>query len=270
MLPTLSSLHQGRFDLTGLTTARPHGAQHVASANQGGQAKRFPDYPSTRMADFGGAAESSLKLALLHAADPGAQAARCFIEARYLDIFGSHAPVRYANLLVLRDKDGKTAAALGIRRASKESLFLEQYLDVTVEQAVAATSGPATGRDSIVELGAFAAVSSRAATYLVCAMAAYMQHQGFSHALVTSTGRLRRLFALFDFDLRILGDASKDALPDRGESWGLYYDDAPRVLAGSVQHCFEAVLRERNRQVIRSRRDIIDALILQARTLPSC
>ena len=101
-------------------------------------------------------------------------------------------------------------------------------------------------------------------------MAAYMQHQGFSHALVTSTGRIRRLFALFGFELNTLGDARKDALPDGGMSWGLYYDDAPRVLAGSVQHCFETVLRERNRQTIEARRDFIDDLIRQARTLPSC
>ncbi|MFO1132186.1 MAG: thermostable hemolysin [Hyphomicrobiales bacterium] len=222
------------------------------------------------MAALGGAAEPSLKLALLRATDPEARAAKRFIETRYLDVFGSHAPVRYSNLLVLTDKLGKTAAALGIRRASRESLFLEQYLDVAAEQAIATTAGPATRRESIVELGSFAAGSSRVATYLVCAMAAYMQHQGFSHALVTSTGRLRRLFALFDFDLETLGDARKDVLPDGGESWGLYYDDAPRVLAGSVQHCFEAVLRERDRQAIKARRDIIDSLILQARTLPSC
>lgn len=178
--------------------------------------------------------------------------------------------MRYQNLLVLTDAGGNTLAALGIRRASEGPLFLEHYLSVPAEQAIAGMTGAETARNGIVELGSFAASSSRAATYLVVAMAAYMQHQGFSHALVTSTGRLRRLFALFDFDLRNLGDADRHALPDAGRSWGLYYDDAPRVLAGAVPDCYAAVLRERDRQPIPARRRIIDDLIGQAQTLASC
>lgn len=214
--------------------------------------------------------QRQLKLALLPASEPSGQVAKRFIEARYLDMFGSNAPVRYPHLLVLSDNQGNTAAALGIRRASEGPLFLEQYLDVPAEQAIEQAAGDAPSRAGIVELGSFAADSSRTATYLITAMAAYMQHQSFSHALVTSTGRLRRLFALFGFDLRSLGDARKDALPDGGKAWGLYYDDAPLVLAGSVPECFETVLRERDRQPIAARRNIIDDLVVQARTLPTC
>jgi len=202
-------------------------------------------------------------------ARPG-QAARRFIEARYHEIFGSQAGVRYPNLLGLSDERGRLIAAVGIRRASDGPLFLEHYLHAPAETVIAAATGHGTGRSGIVELGSFAARSSRAATYLVIAMAAYMQHQGYSHALVTSTGRLRRLFSLFDFDLSCLGEAHKDDLPDHGTNWGHYYDDAPRVLAGAVPHCYAAVLRERDRQTNATRRGIIDNLIAQAQALSAC
>lgn len=230
----------------------------------------MPDRHGSTGAALGKVEQRQLRLALVTASAPQGQVASRFIEARYRDMFGSNAPVRYGHLLVLTDQLGTTVAALGIRRASEGPLFLENYLAVTVEQAIAETAEAAPSRDTIVELGSFAADSSRAATYLIVAMAAYMDSQGFSHALVTSTGRLRRLFALFGFDLRCLGDARKDALPDGGKNWGLYYDDAPRVLQGSVPDCFDAVLRERNRQPIAARRIIIDDLITQARTLSSC
>lgn len=198
------------------------------------------------------------------------QAARCFIEARYRACFGSETRVRYPHLLVLHDNLGRVAAAVGIRRAWDGPLFLEHYLDTSAEQAIAAATGDRSTRADIVELGSLAARSSLAATYLIAAMAAYMKHQGFVHALVTSTGRLRRLFSHFDFDLVCLGDARKDALPDGGHGWGHYYDDAPRVLAGSVARCYAAVLADRDRQPHAARRRIIDELILKAGALASC
>lgn len=232
-----------------------------------------PEKPSVLLPEdtrASGADQRQLSLALLASGEPAAQGARRFIEARYLQMFGAHAPVRYPNLLVLTDRQGRTEAALGLRRACEGPLFLEHYLAVPAEDAIAGLTGFAPGRDGLVELGGFAARSSRAATYLVTAMAAYMHHQGYTHALVTSTGRLRRLFAMFEFDLRCLGDAHRHALPDGGRSWGLYYDDAPRVLMGRVQDCHAAVLRDRDRQTIAARRATIDNLVLQARALASC
>lgn len=246
---------------------RPNGAPQISGAGSEQPGKWFPAAHRYTAATLDRMEPRQFKLALLSATGPGGQAARNFIEARYLEMFGSQARVRYPSLLVLTDDNGDTVAALGIRRASEGPLFLEQYLDDAAEQAIASATGASPTRDSIVELGSFAARSSRAATYLVAAMATYMEHQRFSHALVTSTGRLRRLFALFDFNLSCLGEAHKDALPDGGNSWGLYYDDAPRVLAGSVADCYAAVLRERDRQPIAARRNMIDSLIIQARAL---
>lgn len=249
---------------------RPNGAQHTEGSAPKGEAGWFPEGSGANAAAIDGMTLGQLTLALLPASGPEGKIAKHFVEERYRTMFGSNAPVRYQSLLVLTNNDGNILAALGIRRATEGPLFLEQYLTVAAEQAIAAATGAATRRESLVELGSFAADSTRMATYLITAMAAYMQHQGFSHALVTSTGRLRRLFALFGFDLRSLGDARKDALPDGGMGWGRYYDDAPRVLAGSVQHCFEVVVRERDRQPATTRRSTIDDVILQARKLPSC
>ena len=208
-------------------------------------------------------------LRLLSSDGTDSMAARNFIEALYRERFGSRTRVHYPRLLVLADGSGCVAAAVGIRHAAESGLFLEQYLDVPVEQAIASACGYEVRREGLVELGSLAAASSRAAMYLIAAMAAYMKHQGFDCALVTSTDQLRRLFAHFGFALRCLGDARKEALPDGGGEWGDYYDHAPRVLAGSVTHCFAAVSRARDQQFNAGRRQAVDDLIAQARALPS-
>ena len=211
--------------------------------------------------------QGNYRLELLPSGGDAGEAARRFIEARYREFFGSNAGVRYPRLLVLSDGAGRVAAAVGIRRAADSSLFLEQYLDAPVEQAIAAACGRAVARQGLVELGSLAAVSSRAAMYLIAAMAAFMKQQKFDYALVTSTDRLRRLFGHFDFTLRCLGDARKDALADGGDGWGCYYDHAPRVLAGSVAQCFTAVVQGRDRQGNAGRTRTVDDLIAQAQAL---
>ena len=207
------------------------------------------------------------QLNLLPSGGSASASARHFIEARYRKFFGSNVGVRYPRLLVLSDGTGQVVAAVGIRRAAESSLFLEQYLDMPVEAAVAAMCGRNVARRDLVELGSLAAVSSRAAMYLIAAMAAFMKQQGFDYALVTSTDRLRRLFGHFDFALRSLCDARKDALADGGDGWGHYYDHAPRVLAGSVAQCFAAVMQSRDRHGNAGRARTVDDLIAQAQAL---
>lgn len=264
------SLHHGRLNLTVVTIAWPHSAPDMPGA--------VSEHPALAHFPHAGSAATVINkiplrqfhLQLISAESRAGQAARAFIEQRYHELFGAVAGMRYPSLLVLCDGRGHVAAALGIRRAVSGPLFLEHYLDATAEHAIGAVTGRTVDRAGIVELGGFAARTSWAATYLIAAMAAYMEKQGFHHALVTSTGRLRRLFAHFDFDLRSLGEARRDALPDGGRSWGHYYDDTPRVLAGSVTQCFAAVLQGRDRQHHAGRRRIIDSLIAEARELPSC
>ncbi|MFO0994999.1 MAG: thermostable hemolysin [Hyphomicrobiales bacterium] len=263
-------VHDSEFVLTELTIALPRGASHLTPFAPEDRARQIQTNIGSAATSIGKLADRQFRLELLDPSAPGGRPARRFIEARYNDIFGSHVRVRYPRLLVLSDSRGRVVAAVGIRRACDGPLFLEHYLDTSAEKAIAALSAGSVSRDAIVELGSFAAGSSRAAMYVIAGMAAYMRQQSFSHAMVTSTGRLRRLFAHFDFDLMCLGEARKDALPNDGSDWGLYYDDGPRVLVGLVHQCFEAVLRDRNRQNVASRVAILDDLILQAQALSPC
>ena len=66
-----------------------------------------------------------------------------FIARRFREVHGAHIAVFMPQLLALFDDQGAVRAAVGIRDAGVERLFLEYYLDTSVEQAIADKAKPA-------------------------------------------------------------------------------------------------------------------------------
>ncbi|MDX9707743.1 MAG: thermostable hemolysin, partial [Azospira sp.] len=81
-------------------------------------------------------------------------------EAFVRDIFAHHygATVNsFAPNLMLLEADGQVIAATGWRGAGSESLFLERYLDMPIEQAMATLADQPVERSRIAEVGNLAA-----------------------------------------------------------------------------------------------------------------
>ena len=182
-----------------------------------------------------------LRLMLTCAGDTLRSSVEMFIASRYQRAFGSVIVVNYPLLISLHETSGRIVAAVGLRGANEDALFLEQYLAHNVESVLSSLLRRPIERRGIVELGSLAAVCSRATLYLIGVVAAYMAKQEFNFALATSTDQLRRIFSLFDFKLSSLGPARRDQLRDQSSNWGTYYEHAPEILVGSVQQCLDSV-----------------------------
>jgi len=208
-----------------------------------------------------------LRLKLSCAGDDLRSSVETFIASRYQQAFGSVIVVNYPLLISLHETSGRIVAAVGLRGANENALFLEQYLARNVESVLSTLFRRPIDRRGIVELGSLAAVCSGATLYLIGAVAAYMAKQEFNFALVTSTDQLRRIFNLFDFELSSLGPARRDALRDQSSSWGTYYEHAPEVLVGSVQQCLDSVRRCPAIAANATRSRILEDLFDQVRAL---
>jgi len=173
-------------------------------------------------------------ISLTHRAGPDRAHVEGFIEQVYAHRFGSVIARHYPTLMNVHDQHGRVVAAVGMRSAADEPLFLERYLDQPVESVLAGAGQAAIGRQAIVEIGNLASTSRGASVFLFVTLAAYLRQQQLTYAVVTGTKALRRSFALFGFDFVELGTASPDALPDRGASWGSYYTRDPKVLGGAI------------------------------------
>ncbi|UZW57819.1 thermostable hemolysin [Sphingobium sp. JS3065] len=162
------------------------------------------------------------------------EAVRAFVANRFAEQHGAQPCMNYDQWHVVHAQSKQPMAALAVRPASNEALFLETYLSAPIEQAVSLAFGYAVPRDAIVEIGCLAAVPTAAMLTLWNSAAASLvgQHRV---AVATLTLPLRKMFARVGLPFVELATADPDRLyADARGRWGSYYDTRPIVCAGEI------------------------------------
>lgn len=162
-----------------------------------------------------------------------------FLEANYLRAFGGKLHSHYPILMSVRNKEGEILAASGFRYADGERLFLENYLDSSVEDELQKRFGKIS-RNDVVEIGNLVSSDNDKARgvafFLFRAMATYLKSQNKKIACATATLPLRRIFRLVNFKTDTLAKASIEMV-DNPKDWGSYYENDPQVIAGLIDEC---------------------------------
>ncbi len=181
---------------------------------------------------------------LIYREHPRRRQVERFIAHRFLEVHGARISSFMPRLAALFAENGEVLAAVGIRDAAAEALFLEHYLDAPVERAIAGRADrfmlpPA--RESIVEIGNLASADQRASRRLFALLASYLADRGFTWAVFTGCSSLHRMFKTLGIETFALGRALQARLPADQQTWGSYYEDSPMVVAGRVgqgRHAF--------------------------------
>lgn len=161
-----------------------------------------------------------------------------FIRRRFLHAYGAQPILRIPDLLVLTSAHGSLLAAVGVRRAADEPLFLEDYLGEPVEGRMPV---PGLGREAIAEIAHLAGVEAGVSRYLFASLAVWLDGAGYEWVVCTGTDQLRNSFRRLGIETRVLGEADPARLADGGAGWGRYYDHHPVVLAVSVAESLAAL-----------------------------
>ena len=138
------------------------------------------------------------------------------------------------SLLGLKDNSGNVLATVGYGSCTDEPTFLEQYLDVPIEEHIALLGGTAIQRSEIVEIGNLAAENSFWASLLFSHLAVDLSQAGYRWAVFTATRQVRRIFTAMGVGLTELASADPARLGDAAQDWGSYYQNVPRVVAGNI------------------------------------
>ena len=160
-----------------------------------------------------------------------------FIARQFREVHGAQISVFMPQLLALFDDQGAVRAAVGMRDAGVERLFLEYYLDAPVEQAIADKAEPVgtvAERERIVEIGNLASIDRNASRNLFKLLARRLAAENFQWAVFTGCSSLHRMFAILGIETAGLGRALQSRLPADQQTWGGYYEDNPQVVAGRV------------------------------------
>ncbi len=122
-------------------------------------------------------------------------------------------------------------AAVGVRNAEQERLFLEDYLSVPVQTLM---PEPGTRRSGIAEIAHLAGVEAGVSRYLFASLSVWLDAAGYDWVVCTGTDQLRNSFHRLGIATQVLADADPSKLPDGGAGWGRYYDHHPVVMTIKV------------------------------------
>ena len=158
-------------------------------------------------------------------------------------------------------------SAVGIRPACGNDLFLEQYLQEPVENALGVLSDHNVNRGEIVEVGNLVSTQGGSSQLIYLVMAMILHRAGFKWLVITATPQVQKSIKRLGFELYALADADLSALDDSSLSgWGTYYENRPGVVAGNLAEAM-AVLADRSiyTHLISRYQSRIDALALAVR-----
>lgn len=165
-----------------------------------------------------------------------------FIADKFLKNHGATLTEFLPTLLSIRYQEGYRAA-LGLRPAGFEKMFLEQYLDIPAEQAIARLTHSPIDRNNIVEIGNLVSTLPGATALLFLILVAVVHKAGFHYVMFTATPEVKRAIEKLGFVIKTICPADPNKLQgDRG-SWGRYYENQPQVMAGFVGESLEACSR---------------------------
>jgi len=163
------------------------------------------------------------------------------VASRYAARHGAAPTVTYNELLV-ESCGGRVCAALGYRRADREPLFLEAYLDAPVEQVLTQQLARPVSRADLVEIGNLASCNATAMIGLWARTANDLGNDA-QIAVAVLTAPLRKMFQRLGVSLVEMAPADSARLAPDGSEWGRYYDLNPIVCAGFIADGQERLAR---------------------------
>ena len=136
---------------------------------------------------------------------------------------------------------GNFSAAVGIRPAATEKLFVETYLDAPIEQYVSRVSEKNEGRNGIVEIGNLVATQGGTSQLVFILLTAVLAEAGHQWVAFTATAQVKHLLEKLNFTCHRLAAADPSRLGASAAEWGSYYANSPQVMVIHVGEALEKI-----------------------------
>lgn len=179
-------------------------------------------------------------LVLAARGDPRRAAIEDFITRVFRRAYGAEIHQFAPWLLSLYDGE-RILGAVGIRPATLEPLFIQQYLDARIEQVVAGVERRPVDGEAIAEIGNLAAVRPGTGSLLFIALCLLLQRHDYRWVACNATAGVQNLFAHLNWPVTPVARADKTRLQGGYLHWGTYYERPSTVLVTSVASCHRQV-----------------------------
>lgn len=155
-----------------------------------------------------------------------------FIAAVFYQTYQAKLDSFMPELIALRDQNGVLMAAFGIHPAGEGPLFLEQYIDMPIEELCMLKLGRFISRKQITSIGNLAVANPRNAGVLIAHIIKYSLEIGIQWCVATAHHSLQNGLIKGGRDVYPLHVADKTRLSKNElAKWGHYYDKQPEIVA---------------------------------------
>lgn len=155
-----------------------------------------------------------------------------FIHDVFAHTYGADVHQFMPQLITLRNEHNELVAAFGMRKADKEPLFLERYLDAPIETVMSNRFNRTITRNQITEIGNLAVSNPRNAGMLIANIIQHSLEINIEWCVATAHHSLQNGLIKGGRDVYALQAADKARLsPAEQAVWGSYYDNSPQVVA---------------------------------------
>lgn len=170
----------------------------------------------------------------LHAPGSATRAeVEAYIAGKFRRSYGARIEQFMPHLLTLSCGDS-CSAALGIRNAAAGRLYLENYLQSSIESALADRLSVTVRRDGLVEIGNLVSTWRGSSQLLFLFLTLLLQRIGCEWVAFTATGEVAQLVRKMNFKALTLCEARREQVGGDAGKWGSYYETHPHVMAGHV------------------------------------
>lgn len=161
-----------------------------------------------------------------------------FIQQRFRKAHGADIRHFMPELFGMNNASGELCAVAGVRLASSEPLYLERYLDESIDPLISAAVDCAVDRRGIVEVGNLAASDTGSARMSIIAITYLLAMGGLEWVAFTGNIGLVNSFHRLGLKPVTLCAADPERLGDDRHSWGSYYESKPWVHVGNIRAGF--------------------------------
>lgn len=174
------------------------------------------------------------KIAIYGTQHSGRKSIEDYISKQFLEVHEATI-THFMPLLLSLTQGDKTLAALGLKFATDQPLFLQQYLPDPVDRCIATNAKVPTHLNKIVEIGNLVSTKAGSSQLLFILLTEILFLAGYEWAVFTGTPAVKDSLQRFGFQLHLLAEATIDKLPAKNQShWGSYYEQRPMILAGNI------------------------------------
>lgn len=163
--------------------------------------------------------------------------ARSALEARIRSGFGTHFEACVAGFMprfAYYEHSSGGTGVIGVRGASEEPLYLENYLERPIEDQISRVVDSQVSRDRIAEVGQFVVDERGIVTSFFRDLVPFLADQGYEWVCFTGTNRIRAILKRAGLEGLPIAAADQELVANTPDSWGTYYEHDPIVIVGKL------------------------------------